>query len=100
MSKKYYDSKVDFVAGIVFLVSLIAICCIIGYVESHYSKNGYVAEINENEVVIVDDNGHEWVWLEEEPTYQRGDKVKMTMYTNHTDGNIFDDEIIKIKIKN
>lgn len=87
----------DTVAAVVFLVVLITVSCIVGYVETHYTKKATVVEVNEttNEVVVVDTIGHEWAF--EGTGYTVGDKVTMTMYTNHTDSIITDDEIVKVK---
>lgn len=46
---------------------------------------------------VEDKQGNIWVF--EGSDYELGDELILTMYTNHTDENIYDDEIINVKIK-
>lgn len=73
---------------------------IAGTIETHYNRNGIVIEVNEKneEVVILDKNGNEWVFYG--TGYTEGDKVTMRMFTNYTDNTMYDDTIVKVIVNN
>lgn len=94
--------------SIILVVAIIVGCMITDYVDSHYTINAKVLGIerttretanrdfNEKESVVVvrDTRGHEWGFYGD--GYNKGDKIKLTMSTNHTDNFIRDDEIIAV----
>ena len=62
----------------------------VGYVECHYTQDATITALEEDgEVVLVDARGEEWSFFGD--GYEVGQKVKVTFYTNHTDGYIYDD---------
>ena len=74
-----------FVTGM-FLVS--------GYLDTHYSFNGSVVEI-ENDIVVVEDfGGHQWEAYAD--GYQVGDNVKVYVDDNGT-STYDDDKIVDLK---
>lgn len=67
------------------------------YIETHYTREATVIYTNDNnEVVVSDKAGNEWHFYG--IGYVEGDAVKMKMFTNYTDSNIYDDEIVNVKI--
>lgn len=76
--------------GVIFLTMLSA-----NYAETHYSKKAEVVTVVGNSISIEDENGDRWLFYGK--GFERGDKVRVIMYNNHTDLNIYDDEIVKVK---
>ena len=75
------------IAIIAVFATLVAI---VGYVECHYTQDATITALEEDgEVVLVDARGEEWSFFGD--GYEVGQKVKVTFYTNHTDGYIYDD---------
>ena len=69
---------------------------IVGYVECHYTQDATITALEENdEVVFVDARGEEWSFFGE--GYEVGQKVKVTFYTNNTDGSIYDDVVYIVR---
>ena len=68
----------------------------VGYVECHYTQDATITALEEDgEVVLVDARGEEWSFFGD--GYEVGQKVKVTFYTNHTDGYIYDDVVYIVK---
>ena len=89
--------------ALVFIVETIAVFNlfvvlpgIAGYIENHYTREATVICVNDDEVVVDDTTGNEWAFYG--TGYIEGDTVKMKMFTNYTDSNIYDDEIVDAKI--
>lgn len=74
------------VAGIAFLI-----LGRVGWFECHYYNDATVTDINGNNIVVTDNNNYEWIFIGKD--FVLNDKVRLTMYNNHTDLNILDDEI-------
>ena len=93
---------VEIVTGVrnVAIVGLILIILpgIVGSVENHYTREAEVIAIEGQTVVVVDETDN--IWEFEGEGFVRGDIVKMKMFTNFTDSDIHDDEIINVKIVN
>ena len=85
----------DTVIGILLIGVFIFIMGVAGYIETHYTREATVIKINEDEIVVEDSIHHHWVFYGKD--YKIGDKIKMTMFNNYTDSNIYDDKIIKVK---
>ena len=85
----------DTVIGILLIGVFIFIMGVAGYIETHYTREATVIKINEDEIVVEDSIQHHWVFYGKD--YKIGDKIKMTMFNNYTDSNIYDDKIIKVK---
>ena len=68
----------------------------VSYVECHYTQDATITALEENdEVVFVDARGEEWSFFGE--SYEVGQEVRVTFYTNHTDGYIYDDVVYIVK---
>ena len=69
---------------------------IVGYVECHYTQDATITALEEDgKVVFVDARGEEWSFFGE--GYEVGQEVRVTFYTNHTDGYIYDDVVYTVK---
>lgn len=87
------------ILGITLFIALLMVC---GRIENYYTrKDCVVSEVNNTEVTVIDKSGYEWVYFtdnkDESPCV--GTVVDLKMFTNCTDNNIYDDEIIKVVIK-
>lgn len=88
---------------IIIFLSIIMIFIILpflaGYIETHYTREGSIIEINkkDNIIKIKDTSGYYWEYQNKD-NYRVGDKVRMAMYSSHTDNNIYDDVILKIEL--
>ena len=68
----------------------------VGYVECHYMQDATITALEEDdEVVFVDARGEEWSFFGN--GYEVGQEVKVTFYTNNTDGYIYDDVVYIVK---
>ena len=68
----------------------------VSYVECHYTQDATITALEEDdEVVFVDARGEEWSFFGE--GYEVGQEVKVTFYTNNTDGYIYDDVVYIVK---
>ena len=54
-----------------------------------------ILDEEDGEVVFVDARGEEWSFFGE--GYEVGQEVRVTFYTNHTDGYIYDDVVYIVK---
>ena len=86
----------DKVKLILMLVVFIIMFVFASWIDTHYTRQdcevvGYVEDV----VTVEDSCGYQWKFIGE--GYEVGDTVDLKMYTNHTDGYIYDDEIIEVK---
>lgn len=81
---------------IIVLVFCVVIPGICGNIETHYTREATVVAIQGNKVIVEDTRGNEWSFYG--GGFVEGDKVKMRMFTNYTDSNIYDDEIKDVKL--
>lgn len=65
------------------------------YIETHYTRNAIVTNVNQNLVTAKDENGYLWEF--EGEGFEKDTEVKLIMDTNHTDSNIFDDKVIDVR---
>ena len=81
------------IAIVTVFATLVAI---VGYVECHYTQDATITALEENdEVVFVDARGEEWSFFGK--GYEVGQEVRVTFYTNNTDGYIYDDVVYTVK---
>ena len=92
--KKHNEIIVGFV---MFLLVFIVLPGLVGNYEHHYTRDAKVVEVSDDLVVVEDACGHEWEFYGD--SYEVGQQVKMTMFTNYTHDTIFDDKIEKVEIK-
>lgn len=83
-----------FVAFTVFVV----LPSIAGYITTYYPREAIVTNIDKNseKITVVDTSNNEWSFYGTE--YAKEDAVEIKMFTNYTDSNICDDEIVNVKI--
>ena len=81
---------------IAIVIVFAILVAIVGYVECHYTQDATITALEENdEVVFVDARGEEWSFFGE--GYEVGQEIKVTFYTNHTDGYIYDDVVYIVR---
>ena len=82
--------------AIAIVIVFAILVAIVGYVECHYTQDATITALEENdEVVFVDTRGEEWSFFGE--GYEVGQEIRVTFYTNHTDGCIYDDVVYIVK---
>ena len=94
---------VDTIKGLLAIVVFMAMLCACGYVEHHYTrKDCVVVEVEQRLVTVEDKAGHQWCYYMDSEDYTDvpsvGTVVDLHMYTNLTDGYIYDDEITKVVV--
>ena len=101
MKKKTISKIKRTITNIIFpiavIITFVLVLGRVGYWENHYTMTAEVVEINNESVYIKDENGELWEGLFDEHDFAVGDVVKVTMFNNHTDLNIYDDAIEKME---
>lgn len=80
---------------IIVLIIFVVCFCAAGCTESHYTKRATVIDVINDYVTVEDEQGNIWAFGGD--GFHKGDCVKLTMFTNHTDC-IYDDEIVRAEI--
>lgn len=85
--------------GIV-IVALLVVCFVcVAKVNRTVVRKGYVDNVQNGIVTIVDTAGVAWEWeAEEGEDFAKGEHVKMVMDNNNTEQEIEDDVIVKIRL--
>ena len=80
-------------------VIIIFVLCqgIIGNYETHYTREVYVTEVDGDKITTEDNGGNLWEFYSNEE-YTIGQKLKLKMFTNYTDNDIYDDEVLDVQI--
>lgn len=79
----------------IFLVLILVVLFGVSHrIETNYYIEGTIVRQEGNKNVVRDTTGNEWVFYQ--LGYGKGEKVRMRMFNNHTDGFIEDDEILKV----
>ena len=82
--------------AIAIVIVFAILITMVSYVECHYTQDATITALEEDgEVVFVDARGEEWSFFGD--GYEVGQEVRVTFYTNHTDGYIYDDVIYIVK---
>ena len=82
--------------AIAIVIVFAILITMVSYVECHYTQDATITALEENdEVVFVDARGEEWSFFGD--GYEVGQEVRVTFYTNHTDGCIYDDVVYIVK---
>lgn len=81
---------------VIMLLVIITTVMITSHIESHYTKEAIVQNVEDNTVVFVDNMGYTWEASEIE-NITEGQIVELKMFTNHTNDIINDDIIKSIK---
>ena len=91
------------VKGVAAALLVLCMLCACSYVETHYTrKDCVVVEVEQRLVTVVDKTGNEWCYYMDSEDYTDvpcvGTVVDMLMHTAHTDGYIYDDEILEVRV--
>ena len=100
MSKRTAETTKGVVVAVLLLCMWVGAC----YVECHYTrKDCVVTSVEQRLVTVVDKTGNEWCYYMDSEDYTDvpcvGTVVDMLMYTAHTDGYIYDDEIVRVVVQ-
>ena len=83
------------IRNIIIVIILLVMCGWCSHYEHHYTRVGTVTRVDCIEVTVRDNSGHYWAFKGD--GYNVDDTVELKMYDNHTDNNIYDDEIVGVK---
>ena len=86
----------DILFGLIFWGVVIILIGFCGYIETHYTRQATVIEVNGDVITVEDNCGYLWDF--EGDGFTVGDNVSIKMYNNTTDNIIKDDEIINVTI--
>ena len=86
----------DILFSLIFWGVIIILMGFCGYIETHYTRQATVIEVNGDVITVEDNCGYLWDF--EGDCFTVGDNVSMKMYNNATDNIIKDDEIINVTI--
>ncbi len=96
MKEKDRIMVVGIILIIIYLMAfVVAISCC--YTTNHYLKLGTVVTVDKDSILIEDTEGE--VWEVYGYNFEVGDSVEMTMFTNLTKNNFYDDVVEKVEIK-
>lgn len=76
------------------LAIIITLIACVGHCETHYSRNA-IATQHCDGITTFWDGDHYWD-VKTDNIYNRNDRVELKMFTNFTNNNINDDEVIEI----
>ena len=80
--------------GVLLVAGLLLVGGIGGAIETNYSRDAVVTEVNGEEIMVVDKTNNEWVFTGE--GYEVGDEVTLKMFNGYTDNTLKDDEIRRV----
>ena len=103
------ERKKDKLFWLIILLLLIIIVLLLFFTKFGKIENKYLVPTGNVDIFNIDidcicndgecDNkDNNWIWVSSNSTLTVGDTVKMWMFTNYTDDNIYDDSIESIKI--
>ena len=91
--------------GVAFVLGFVLIVvCFVGFnalltkADSFVVRKGYIENVEDNVVTIVDTTGTMWKWEQDEQTFDRWDNVKMIVDNNNTTSTKEDDIILKVRL--
>lgn len=90
------EKAINLLGGLLFCVILCGLGGLEDYIKTSYTREAIVIDYYEDVCSAEDKTGNVWHFIGED--YEVGDKVKLYMNTNHTDSNILDDTITKVKM--
>jgi hypothetical protein len=79
---------------IVIVLTIITVIGLMGMLESTYTRDAVVTDVDCIEVTVEDSQGHRWSFIGDE--YKVGQEITLVMNDNHT-SIITDDRIIDVK---
>lgn len=77
-----------------FVSIIMTMFIIIETINSKYSMDGIIIEVNSNEILVEDITGNIWAFSGKD--YRVDDVVRILFFNNYTDNTRLDDEIIKV----
>ena len=90
------EKLVNLLGGLLFCAVLCGLGGLEDYIKTSYTREATVIDYYEDVCCAKDSTGNIWHFIGD--GYEVGDKVKLYMNTNHTDSNILDDTITKVKM--
>lgn len=81
-------------AGVAVFFMMLVAPAIAGTIQCHYDLEATIIEVNDECVTAKDNMGHKWDFNGND--YSVGEKVRLKMFTNYTDSNIYDDQVIGV----
>lgn len=94
--KRIEESIKNILAGTVLVLTTLMFIAAAGYSDTHYTMEGTVVSTSFNGSICIEDTTGN-LWDMDNVGYCRGDKVRMTFFTDYTDTTREDDKITKIK---
>lgn len=79
---------------IIMAMILLIIVIIVLKSEPYYTRKVTIIEVQNQEIVVEDGQGHQWCFGGEE--YEVDQEITIIMHNNYTD-SIYDDKIVKVK---
>lgn len=96
--KRKYNIGTVVAWSVIILAMLFVVPGILGYMETHYMRNGNIVAINGDTITVKDEGGECWQYdVENGNEYKIGESVKMRMSTNYTDFSFYDDIVEDVK---
>ena len=68
----------------------------ISYSDTHYNRDAEIVKVSGSTVTAMDNCGYTWRF--EADDLAVNDIVVLKMFNNHTDNNIYDDEVVDVKL--
>lgn len=88
-------NKINIIKNFLIVLTLLVIVCWVMRFDTYYTRQAKVIEVNDTIITVQDTCNN--VWQFEGNNYCIDDQVILTMDANHTDFNIYDDIIKKVK---
>ena len=79
---------------VIVVLTIITVIGLVGMVETTYTRDVVVTDVDCIEVTVEDRQGHRWSFLGDE--YKVGQEITVVMNDNHT-SRITDDKIVGVK---
>lgn len=79
---------------IVIVLAVIMVIGLMGMIETTYTRDAVVTDVNCIEITVEDGQGHRWSFIGDE--YKVGQEITLVMNDNHT-SVITDDRIVDVK---
>ena len=97
--KKDYKTLLYFIiksiaSFILFISVIILVPAVAETIETYYSMDGVIINVNSDEISVEDSTGNIWTFFGKE--YSINDEVRIIFFNNHTDNTRVDDKIIKV----
>ena len=87
--------RLEKVKVITFMLLMLALFCCACWCECHYTKDCVVVSVDNDVVTVEDAQGYLWEFVGDD--YKITDVVRVTFYTNRTDTELFDDEVVDVR---